>query len=73
MNMKRVLLIILLMIILASLSTGVFARSGSGGDNQTSVLKPGQSLVVLCDGGEMPSVFYLRVGGVRVMCPEVAQ
>ncbi len=72
MNMKRVLLIIVLIVILASLSTAVSARSGISGDSQIMLLKPGQSLAVLCDGGAMPAVSYLRVGGVRVMCPEVA-
>lgn len=72
MNMKRVLLIIVLIVILASLSTAVSARSGISGDSQIMLLKPGQSLAVLCDGGAMPNVSYLRVGGVRVMCPEVA-
>jgi len=75
MNMKRGLLILVVIaVLLAGMATAVSARSGSGsGDGQIVLLKPGQSLAVLCDGGAMPNVSYLRAGGVRVMCPEAAQ
>ena len=72
MNMKRGLLMVVVVIFLAGMVTAVSARSGISGDSQIMLLKPGQSLAVLCDGGAMPNVSYLRVGGVRVMCPEVA-